>query len=117
MYKSGWNELSETFRWVALRFSNVSDYSFEVLVADVCGDMAYAIGYERFMGSIAGRPVEPVTVRSTHIYRREEGEWKIVRRQFAPRSTSEGGTQMVEQERRAFVSGSEDGKALDAPVR
>jgi ketosteroid isomerase-like protein len=72
--------LSETFRWVASRFSNVSDYRFEVLVADVRGDVAYAIGYERFNGSIDGRPVEAITVRSTHVYRREDGEWKIVHR-------------------------------------
>ena len=80
MYKSGWDELSQVFPWVASRFSNVSDYRFEVLVADVIGDMAYAVGYERFNGSIDGRPVEPVTVRSTHVYRREHGEWKIVHR-------------------------------------
>ena len=80
MFKSGWEELSRTFPKVASNFSNVSDYSFEVLVADVRGDMAYAVGYERFTGSIAGRPAEEVTVRSTHVYRREDGEWKIVHR-------------------------------------
>jgi ketosteroid isomerase-like protein len=80
MYKSGWDELTGIFAWISSRFSDVTDYSFEVLVSDVVGDMAYAIGYERFTGSIAGRPVEQVTVRSTHIYRREEGEWKIVHR-------------------------------------
>ena len=80
MFRSGWDELSQIFPWVASRFSNVSDYRFEVLVADVVGDMAYAIGYERFNGSIDGRPVEPITVRCTHVYRRENGEWKIVHR-------------------------------------
>jgi hypothetical protein len=30
--------------------------------------------------SIAGRPVEPVTVRMTHIYRRADGGWKMVHR-------------------------------------
>jgi ketosteroid isomerase-like protein len=80
MFKSGWAELSEIFPWVASRFSNASDYRFEVLVADVVGDMAYAVGYERVNGSIDGRPVDPITVRSTHVYRREEGEWKIVHR-------------------------------------
>ena len=80
MYKSGWDELSRIFPWVASRFSNVSDYRFEVLVADVIGDMAYSVGYERFTGSIDGRPVEPITVRATHVYRREDGEWKIVHR-------------------------------------
>ena len=80
MYKSGWDELNRIFPWISSRFSHVTDYSFEVLVTDVVGDMAYAIGYEHFTGSIAGRPVEQVTVRSTHIYRREEGGWKIVHR-------------------------------------
>jgi ketosteroid isomerase-like protein len=42
--------------------------------------MAYTLGFERFNGSIAGRVVEPVTVRVTHIYRREDGEWKIAHR-------------------------------------
>ncbi len=37
--------------------------------------MAYTLGFERFNASIAGRPV-----RVTHIYRREDGEWKIVHR-------------------------------------
>jgi hypothetical protein len=47
MYKFGWGELSRLFPWVASRFSNVSDYRFDVLVADVIGDMAYSVGYER----------------------------------------------------------------------
>jgi ketosteroid isomerase-like protein len=64
----------------ASRFSNVSDYTFEVLVAEVIGDMAYSLGYERFTGSIDGRPAEPIAGRATHVYRRENGEWKIVHR-------------------------------------
>jgi ketosteroid isomerase-like protein len=80
MSESGWDKLSETFPWVASRFSNVSDFRFDVEVVGVSGDMAYTLGFERFNGSIAGRPVEPVTVRVTHIYRREDGEWKIVHR-------------------------------------
>jgi ketosteroid isomerase-like protein len=80
MAESGWDQLSETYRWVASRFSNVSDFRFDVELVEVRGDMAYTLGFERFNGSIAGRPVEPVTVRVTHIYRREDGEWKIVHR-------------------------------------
>jgi ketosteroid isomerase-like protein len=80
MAESGWDQLSETYRWVASRFSNVSDFRFDVELVEVNGDMAYTLGFERFNGSIAGRPVESVTVRVTHIYRREDGEWKIVHR-------------------------------------
>jgi ketosteroid isomerase-like protein len=50
------------------------------MLARQAGDMAYTLGFERFNGSIAGRPVEPVTVRVSHIYRREDGGWKIVHR-------------------------------------
>jgi ketosteroid isomerase-like protein len=78
--KSGWDELSRIFRWVASTFSDVSGFRFEIETADVIGDMAYTVGYERFTGSIIGRPVAPMTVRVTHIYRRENGEWKIVHR-------------------------------------
>jgi ketosteroid isomerase-like protein len=50
-------------------------------------------------GSIDGRPVEPITVRSTHVYRREDGEWKIVHRHGDnpppdPSSSIEGSTQL-----------------------
>jgi ketosteroid isomerase-like protein len=78
--KSGWEALSPIFRWVASTFSDVSDFRFDVEVADVSGDLAYTVGYERFNGSINGRPVAPITVRVTHVYRREAGEWKIVHR-------------------------------------
>ena len=80
MSESGWDKLGEIFPWVAARFSNVSDFRFDVEFVEVVGAMAYTLGFERFNGSIAGRPAEPVLVRVTHIYRREEGEWKIVHR-------------------------------------
>jgi ketosteroid isomerase-like protein len=80
MSESGWEQLSGTFRRVAASFSDVSGFSFEVEAAGVSGELAYSIGYERFHGSIGGRPAEPITVRVTHVYRREDGEWKIVHR-------------------------------------
>jgi ketosteroid isomerase-like protein len=94
MSESGWEQLSRTFSWVASRFSEVSGFRFAVELVEVSGDMAYTLGFERFNGSVAGRPVEPITVRVTHIYRREDGEWKIVHRHADnpardPRSTEE----------------------------
>jgi hypothetical protein len=75
MSESGWEQLSQTFfSWVVSRFSKASRFRLDVEVAEVSGDMAYTLGFERFNGSIAGRIVEPVTVRVTHIYRREDGE-------------------------------------------
>jgi ketosteroid isomerase-like protein len=89
--KTGWNELSAIFRWVASRLSkaSVSDFRFDVEVAEATGDLAYSVGYERFNAfhhrfltgkAVDDDRVEPFTVRVTHVYRRENGEWKIVHR-------------------------------------
>jgi ketosteroid isomerase-like protein len=77
---SGWDEVSETFDWVASRFSNLAEYDFELIAADVSGDLAYTVGIERHAVSIEGGPVKQHTLRVTHVYRRENGEWKVVHR-------------------------------------
>jgi ketosteroid isomerase-like protein len=77
---TGSEEVRQTFRWLASRFSNLSDYRFELVAAGASGDLAYIVGYEHFTFSMDGGPVQPTTLRVTHIYRREDGEWKTVHR-------------------------------------
>lgn len=79
----GWERLAEVFPKVAAMFSDVSDFSYEVVIAEVLEDMAYTLGFERFHGAIGERPVEDVVVRVTHVYRREQDEWRIVHRHGA----------------------------------
>jgi ketosteroid isomerase-like protein len=55
-------------------------HSFELVAAGASGDLAYTTGYERFSTSIDGHPATPMALRVTHVYRRENGEWKIVHR-------------------------------------
>jgi ketosteroid isomerase-like protein len=78
--RRGWDEVSETLRWLAARWSGSTEYRFDVLAADVSGDMAYLIGFENIANAVVGVPVEPYTLRVTHIFRRENGEWKIAHR-------------------------------------
>jgi len=78
--KSGSEEVTSISRWVASRFSNCSEFNFEIVAAGVSGDLAYTVGYEHSIRSLDGGPVENATLRVTHIYRRENGEWKIVHR-------------------------------------
>ena len=80
--KSGWDELSRMFGWVASRLSQATytDFRWDVEVAQSCGDMGYTVGYERFNHHAEDGSIEPITVRVTHVYRREDGEWKIVHR-------------------------------------
>jgi ketosteroid isomerase-like protein len=78
--KSGSEEVTRISRWVASKFSNCTAYNFELVAAGVSGDLAYTVGYEHSLRSVNGGPIEPSTLRVTHIYRRENGEWKIVHR-------------------------------------
>ncbi len=78
--KSGTGEVTRISRWVASRFSNCSTYRFELVAAGVSGDLAYTVGYEHSTASVDGEPAKQSTLRVTHVYRRENGEWKIVHR-------------------------------------
>ena len=77
---SGWPELERTFRWLATRFSQSKAFDFELVAAGVSGDLAYTVGFEKSEFSMDGGPVRPATLRVTHVYRREDGEWRIVHR-------------------------------------
>src|SRR6187397_2158647 len=48
---SGWQEVSDTFRWVASQFSKGESFRLEVIAAGVSGDLAYTVGYEHSMVS------------------------------------------------------------------
>lgn len=76
---SGWAELEPTFRAVASWFSEPTSYEFDVIAAGASGDLAYSVGYERNEVKVDGQP-RTYTLRTTHVYRREDGEWRIVHR-------------------------------------
>ena len=78
--QSGPDEVRPFFGALASRFSDCSAYRFELVAAGVSGDLAYTVGYEHTTVSIDGVPAAPYTLRVTHLYRREDGEWKIVHR-------------------------------------
>lgn len=77
--RTGWADVSEAFKRVAAQFSESREYRFEVVAAGASGDLAYTIGFEHSTVSVNGEP-RAYTLRATHVYRREDGEWKIVHR-------------------------------------
>jgi ketosteroid isomerase-like protein len=78
--RRGWDEVSEVIRWLASRWSDSTHYRFDVVAAGVSGDLAYLVGFEHIANSVVGDPVQPYTLRVTHIFRREDGDWKIAHR-------------------------------------
>lgn len=75
----GWGAVSTLFKDLAGRFSGVDAYELELLAAGASGDLAYTVGFEHKTAVIDGRTVT-YTLRVTHVYRREDGVWKIVHR-------------------------------------
>ena len=53
----------------------------EHVTGDLSGDLAYVVSIERHEGQIVGQE-EPVSYayRVTHVFRREEGNWRVVHR-------------------------------------
>jgi len=79
MSASGWADLEPMFRTVASWFSDSSEYEFEVIAAGASGDLAYTVGYEHNRVKVDGEP-RTYTLRATHVYRREDSQWRIVHR-------------------------------------
>jgi ketosteroid isomerase-like protein len=76
--KSGWSDLEPMFRSVASRLSGGHDATYEIISFDVSGDIGWTAGFSRFSVSIDGGPPTRYTLRVTHLYRREAGDWKVV---------------------------------------
>jgi ketosteroid isomerase-like protein len=81
---AGWEDVSKAQAVVASRFSSGTPVDVEIIAADVRGDLAYTVGYERSSVSVARGPAQPAFLRATQIYRREDDGWKMVHRHADP---------------------------------
>jgi ketosteroid isomerase-like protein len=79
--RRGWDEVDETFHWLAGRFTGerLEHYDLELVAAGASGDLAYTVGYEHKTFVVDGEATS-YTLRVTHVYRREDGRWRIVHR-------------------------------------
>ncbi len=76
---TGQEEVRNLFRTLAATFSDCTSHVYDIVAAEVIGDMAFTAGYERTEASIDGERRRYV-LRVTQIYRREDGEWKVAHR-------------------------------------
>jgi ketosteroid isomerase-like protein len=76
---TGQDEVRDLFRTLAETFSDCTSHVYEIVAADVIGDLAFTAGYERTQAVVKGERRRYV-LRVTQAYRREEGEWKVAHR-------------------------------------
>jgi ketosteroid isomerase-like protein len=82
---SGTEAVTRRFREVAPWFADRRDYEWELLASGVSGDLAYTVAIERFTASIRGATPTLTELRSTHVFRREAGQWRAVHRHADPK--------------------------------
>jgi uncharacterized protein (TIGR02246 family) len=82
----GFEAVSAAIRRVAGAYSGAASVEFEVIAAGVSGDLAYVVGFERGAASVGGDARNQVNLRVTHVYRREDGEWRLAHRHADPGS-------------------------------
>jgi len=79
----GWGELEPTFDWLGRSFSDCTSYENELVAAEASGDLAYHVAIEHSSASMNGTP-HTYALRVTTIFRREDGQWRIVHRHGDP---------------------------------
>ena len=80
-YERGWAELEARWEWARSQFASGRSVTPETIAIDVSGDLAYTVAIERGDVQLAGRDErDRSAIRATHIYRREDGVWKLVHR-------------------------------------
>jgi len=80
-YTEGARKVSERYEKDAASFETGSETHFEILQMDSSGDLAYWVGLQKANVRLKGKdkPV-PFNLRITEIFRRENGEWKLIQR-------------------------------------
>lgn len=79
-YEQTWAKVGERLDWAAARFLE-GQGAFEMLAEGEDENLGYTIWIERYQARVQGSDaIRPVALRVTHIYRREDGAWKIIHR-------------------------------------
>jgi ketosteroid isomerase-like protein len=84
-YERGWDGVRQNTLLAASRFRGGTLAGVEELAAGKSRDLAYAVWIERGDALVEGRDDPgPLAVRVTHVFRREDGAWRIVHRHGDP---------------------------------
>jgi ketosteroid isomerase-like protein len=81
-YEKGWQQVGPRYDWASERFEpSGAKAQFEYLSMAVSGELAYTVAIERSKVRFADTgKAEPMTLRATHIFKKENGEWKLLHR-------------------------------------
>ena len=84
--KRGWAEVKDRYDWAAPRFvASGATLQIEYLASGVSGDLAYTVAIERSASHVIGQSAPAqMPLRVTQLFRKEDGDWKLIHRQADP---------------------------------
>ena len=79
-FERGWAEVAQRLEWAASHFSG-GTYNQEDVSATVGSDLACLVSLERWSYTEADKRADILLeLRVTQVFRREDGEWRLVHR-------------------------------------
>ena len=93
----GWERIAEVTEHAASLRRDGEATGFEVVSKYVTPELAYVVQIERLKSKVGGREdVTPYALRSTMIFRPEDGEWKVVHRHADPITTPQPAESVIQ---------------------
>ena len=94
----GWDEVAKTIEHASSLRSDGEFVGSEIVAKYVTSELAYVVGIEWAKAKIGGREeITPYAVRSTMIFRPEDGEWKVVHRHADPITTAQPAQSVIQE--------------------
>ena len=93
----GFEQVAATMKRAAALYRDGEASGFELVAKHVSDDVAYLVEVERFNAKMGGREaISPVSLRCTSIFRREDGNWRLVHRHADPITASQTAESVIQ---------------------
>ena len=94
----GFDEVAKAMEHAASLHSDGEFVEWQMVAKYVTAELAYVVQIERAEAKVGAREdIAPIAVRSTMIFRPEEGEWKIVHRHADPITTPQPAESILQE--------------------
>jgi len=80
----GWQKVAETLERAASQLRDGQALAFDRIAEYATAELAYIVEIERYRGKVGTSEAAPNALRVTTVFRREDGEWRIVHRHADP---------------------------------
>ena len=95
----GWERIAEVTEHAASLRRDGEATGFEIVSKYVTPELAYVVQIERLKAKVGGwEDITPYSLRSTMIFRPEDGEWKVVHRHADPITTAQPAESVLQEQ-------------------